>query len=109
MGDILMLKGTPSPWSSGVLENPDIDALPYIDHDYANPKVKAEVDKLIEEEMRCSSKRPADFLAQLPPVPKFDFTVCLLLLLVFFCAFLVTLTANQFLPVIYSHSFHLGK
>jgi hypothetical protein len=75
MGDVLMLKGAPSPWSSGLLDNPDIDALPYIDHDYADPTVKAEVDKLIEEEIRRSSKRPADFLAQLPPVPKLDFTV----------------------------------
>lgn len=71
-----MIEGPPAAWNSGVLDNSDVDALPYIDHDYSDPKVKAEVDKLIEDEMRRSSKRPADFLAQLPPVPKFDFENC---------------------------------
>ncbi|KAL0415897.1 UNVERIFIED_CONTAM: Pre-splicing factor SPF27 [Sesamum latifolium] len=48
-----------------------IDALPYIDDDYGDPKVKEEVDRLVEEEMRRSSKKPSDFLKDLPPLPKF--------------------------------------
>ena len=52
-----------------------IDALPYIDDDYADPRVKAEVDRLVEDEMRRSSKKPSDFLKDLPPVPKFNFEV----------------------------------
>lgn len=52
-----------------------IDALPYIDDDYGNPVVKSEVDRLVEEEMRRSSKRPADFLKDLPPLPKSNFEV----------------------------------
>lgn len=50
-----------------------IDALPYIDDDYGDPKVKEEVDRLVEEEMRRSSKKPSDFLKDLPPLPKFKF------------------------------------
>ncbi|KAL2609761.1 hypothetical protein R1flu_028334 [Riccia fluitans] len=77
--DVLMLEAPPLPpgkrWSSGVTDDL-VDALPYIDHDYANPQMKAEVDKLIEEEMRNSTKRPADFLAELPPAPKLDFENC---------------------------------
>lgn len=59
-------------WSA-VRGDEDIDALPYIDEDYGNPRVKAEVDRLVEEEMRRSVKKPADFLRDLPPMPKFDF------------------------------------
>lgn len=72
-GEILMLEAPPSSrpsWSTGAEV---IDALPYIDDDYGDPKVKAEVDHLVEEEMRRSSKKPSDFLKDLPPVPKFDF------------------------------------
>lgn len=61
-------------WSA-VRGDEDIDALPYIDEDYGNPRVKAEVDRLVEEEMRRSVKKPADFLRDLPPMPKFDFEV----------------------------------
>ncbi|KAB1212328.1 hypothetical protein CJ030_MR5G025096 [Morella rubra] len=75
-GDILMLEAPPQPsgpkWR-GVLSAEVIDALPYIDDDYANPRVKEEVDRLVEEEMRRSSKKPADFLKDLPPMPKFNF------------------------------------
>ncbi|KAB5524537.1 BCAS2 PROTEIN [Salix viminalis] len=74
-GDILMLEAAPEasrPWSTA--SNAEIiDALPYIDDDYGNPSVKAEVDRLVEEEMRRSSKKPSDFLKELPPVPKFTF------------------------------------
>ncbi|KAJ7975194.1 Pre-mRNA-splicing factor SPF27 [Quillaja saponaria] len=68
-GDILMLEAPPS----GSLDAEIIDALPYIDNDYSDPRVKAEVDRLVEEEMRRSSKKPSDFLKELPPVPKFNF------------------------------------
>ncbi|KAF8062947.1 MOS4 [Scenedesmus sp. PABB004] len=44
-----------------------IDALAYIDP--LTPDVKSAVDALIEEEMRRSAKRPADYLKDLPPVP----------------------------------------
>lgn len=79
-GDILMLEAPPQPsgpkWR-GVLSAEVIDALPYIDDDYANPRVKEEVDRLVEEEMRRSSRKPADFLKDLPPMPKFNFEVTL--------------------------------
>lgn len=52
-----------------------IDALPYIDDDYGNPKVKEEVDRLVEEEMRRSSKKPSDFLKDLPSLSTFSFQV----------------------------------
>ncbi|KAF5469112.1 hypothetical protein F2P56_013208 [Juglans regia] len=75
-GEILMIEAPPQPsaptWpgsSSAEL----IDALPYIDGDYGNARVKEEVDRLVEEEMRRSSKKPADFLKDLPPLPKFNF------------------------------------
>lgn len=72
-GDIMMLEAVPDrtrPWASS--SNAEtIDALPYIDDDYANPAVKAEVDRLVEDEMRRSSKKPSDFLKDLPPIPKF--------------------------------------
>ncbi|WCJ42043.1 hypothetical protein M5689_022871 [Euphorbia peplus] len=74
-GDILMLEAPPEPsrpWSNS--SNAQIvDALPYIDDDYGNPAIKAEVDRLVEDEMRRSSKKPADFLKDLPSVPKFSF------------------------------------
>ncbi|XP_027124640.1 pre-mRNA-splicing factor SPF27 homolog isoform X2 [Coffea arabica] len=72
-GDILMLEAPPSQrpaWSTGAEV---IDALPYIDDDYGNPRVKAEVDRLVDEEMRRSSKKPSDFLKDLPPLPKLNF------------------------------------
>ena len=76
-GDVLMLEAAPEatkPWASAANAEV-IDALPYIDDDYGNPLIKAEVDRLVEEEMRRSSKKPADFLKDLPPLPKFDFEV----------------------------------
>ncbi|KAG6550200.1 hypothetical protein Mapa_008160 [Marchantia paleacea] len=75
--DVLMLEAPPTQgrWRNGVMDD-SVDALPYIDHDYANAQLKAEVDKLIEEEMRNSTKRPADFLADLPPAPVLDFENC---------------------------------
>ncbi|KAI7743485.1 hypothetical protein M8C21_011248 [Ambrosia artemisiifolia] len=70
---VMLLEAPPSSrpsWSSSAAQ---IDALPYIDDEYGDPKVKAEVDRLIEEEMRRSSKRPSDYLKDLPPVAKFNF------------------------------------
>ncbi|GAV71442.1 BCAS2 domain-containing protein [Cephalotus follicularis] len=70
---MLMLEGPElesHPWRSSRSAE-IIDALPYIDDDYANPKVKADVDRLLEDEMRRSSKKPADFLNDLPPLPNF--------------------------------------
>ena len=76
-GKILMLDAQPEParpWASA--SNADtLDALPYIDDDYGNPKVKKEVDRLVEEEMSRSTKKPADFLKDLPSLPSFTFQV----------------------------------
>ncbi|XP_058107624.1 pre-mRNA-splicing factor SPF27 homolog [Magnolia sinica] len=72
-GDILMLEAPPP---TKPLVGPTeiiIDSLPYIDDDYADPTVKSEVDRLVEDEMRRSLKKPADFLKDLPPLPKFNF------------------------------------
>lgn len=79
-GDILMLEALPQssgPTWPGLSSAEVIDALPYIDDDYANPRVKEEVDRLVEEEMLWSSKKPADFLKDLPPLPNFNFEVTL--------------------------------
>eukprot|EP00232_Nephroselmis_pyriformis_P002130 CAMPEP_0182907854 /NCGR_PEP_ID=MMETSP0034_2-20130328/34793_1 /TAXON_ID=156128 /ORGANISM="Nephroselmis pyriformis, Strain CCMP717" /LENGTH=240 /DNA_ID=CAMNT_0025043907 /DNA_START=96 /DNA_END=818 /DNA_ORIENTATION=- len=48
-----------------------VDALPYADE--LPPAWKAQVDQLIEEEMRRSRKKPADFLELLPPAPELAF------------------------------------
>ncbi|KAL8159019.1 hypothetical protein V2J09_000556 [Rumex salicifolius] len=74
-GDVLMLEApleAHRPWAAA--SNAEVvDALPYIDGDYADPAVKEEVDRLVEEEMRRSSKKPSDFLKDLPPIPKLNF------------------------------------
>ncbi|CAA0842182.1 Pre-mRNA-splicing factor SPF27 homolog [Striga hermonthica] len=69
--DVLMLEAPPQ--SAVAPQAEIIDALPYIDDDYGNQVVKEEVDRLIEEEMRRSSKKPSDFLKDLPPLPKSNF------------------------------------
>ncbi|CAN8270249.1 unnamed protein product [Cochlearia groenlandica] len=77
-GDVMLLEAAPEaarPWASAANAEV-IDALPYIDDEYGNPLVKSEVDRLVEEEMRRSSKKPSDFLKDLPPLPKFDFENC---------------------------------
>ena len=80
-GDILMLEAPPSappgPTWPGLSRAEVIDALPYIDADYGDARVKEEVDRLVEDEMRRSSKKPADFLKDLPPLPSFTFQVTL--------------------------------
>ncbi|KAL5545038.1 hypothetical protein UlMin_008822 [Ulmus minor] len=76
-GEILMLEAPPEqpagPSWHVIADAKVIDALPYIDDDYANPAVKKEVDRLVEEEMRRSSRKPTDFLKDLPPLPKTNF------------------------------------
>ncbi|OIT05357.1 PREDICTED: pre-mRNA-splicing factor SPF27 homolog [Nicotiana attenuata] len=72
-GDVLMLEAPPESQPAVCSSAEVIDALPYIDDDYGDPKVKEEVDRLVEEEMRRSSKKPSDFLKDLPPLPKFNF------------------------------------
>ncbi|MED6138399.1 Pre-mRNA-splicing factor SPF27, variant 3 [Stylosanthes scabra] len=73
-GDVLMLEAPPSYVRQASSSHPEIiDALPYIDSDYADPKVKLEVDRLVEEEMRRSTKKPADFLKEFPPLPTLNF------------------------------------
>ncbi|XP_044477169.1 pre-mRNA-splicing factor SPF27 homolog [Mangifera indica] len=70
-GDVLMLEAPPDasrPWNAEI-----IDALPYIDDDYGDSRVKDEVDRMVEQEMRRSSKKPSDFLKDLPPLAKFSF------------------------------------
>lgn len=72
IGEMLMLEAPPDPtrevWGLAGKANEIIDALPYIDN-YGDPKVKADVDRLVEEEMQRSVKKPADFLKDLPPLP----------------------------------------
>eukprot|EP00271_Cylindrocystis_brebissonii_P004975 TRINITY_DN16932_c0_g1_i1.p1 TRINITY_DN16932_c0_g1~~TRINITY_DN16932_c0_g1_i1.p1 ORF type:complete len:249 (+),score=53.32 TRINITY_DN16932_c0_g1_i1:194-940(+) len=46
-----------------------IDALPYFDQEYEDAAVKAEVKRLIQEEMKRGTKRPSDFFKSLPPAP----------------------------------------
>ena len=49
----------------------DIDALPYIDGEYNDPSMKAQVDALVEAEMRTF--KPKDYLAKFPVYePSFD-------------------------------------
>ncbi|OIV94159.1 hypothetical protein TanjilG_03609 [Lupinus angustifolius] len=70
-GEVMMLEYTASHHQKPNAEI--IDALPYIDDDYGDPRVKQDVDRLIEEEMRRSTKKPADFLKDLPSLPNFNF------------------------------------
>ncbi|XP_059640545.1 pre-mRNA-splicing factor SPF27 homolog [Cornus florida] len=72
-GEILMLEAPPPTQPAWSTSAEIIDALPYIDDDYGDPKVKEEVDRLVEDEIRRSSKKPSDFLKDLPPLPKFKF------------------------------------
>ncbi len=73
-----MLEAPPAPSGAPWRAPPDaeaVDALPYIDGDYGDPAVKREVDRMVEEEMRRGSRKPADFLRDLPPVPAIGFEV----------------------------------
>eukprot|EP00887_Chlorella_sp_A99_P000863 scaffold5.g863.t1 len=47
--------------------DPTLDALPY--YDTLSAEEKKAVNALIEEELRHSTKTPADYLAELPPLP----------------------------------------
>ena len=44
-----------------------IDALPYIDP--LTPEMKKQVDQMIEEELKKGTKKPSDYLRELPPIP----------------------------------------
>ncbi|XP_031493871.1 pre-mRNA-splicing factor SPF27 homolog [Nymphaea colorata] len=73
-GKVLLLEGPAQPdWTGGLKHGEPIDALPYIDDEYGDLGVKAEVDRLVEEEMRRSLRKPSDFLRGLPPAPKLNF------------------------------------
>ena len=53
-----------------------IDALPYIDQEYNDPKVKAQVDALIAAELK-TFKPPRDYLEKFPEYEP-TFRVCIL-------------------------------
>ncbi len=44
-----------------------VDALPYIDS--LTPELKQQVDALIEEELKRSTKKPSDYLREMPSLP----------------------------------------
>lgn len=71
-----------------------IDALPCIDP--LTTDVKRQVEQLIEEEMRSSSKRPADYLRELPALPPMKFEAHPMLNVEYErCAWLLALPARR--------------
>ena len=65
---VLALEGTAHGQAAGWRKGEDlIDALPYIDA--LDPALKKTVDELIEEEMKKSTKKPADYLREMPAMP----------------------------------------
>jgi pre-mRNA-splicing factor SPF27 len=76
----LQLEGGRS-WRRGEMDE-DIDALPYIDmQGVSDQSWKKEVERMLADEMKKSTKKPADYLAELPPAPRLNFEVsahCLL-------------------------------
>ncbi|GMH35039.1 hypothetical protein BSKO_02907 [Bryopsis sp. KO-2023] len=60
--------GEQSGWRAG---QDLIDALPYIDT--LSPEMRDEVDRLVQEEMQRSTKKPVDYLRELPPIPTSQF------------------------------------
>ncbi|GAQ86534.1 BCAS2 [Klebsormidium nitens] len=74
----LQLEGGRS-WRRGQMDE-DIDALPYIDmQGVTDQSWKKEVERMIADEMKRSTKKPADYLAELPPAPTLNFENCPLL------------------------------
>lgn len=68
--EVLLLEGPRPAWRVGGGEAEQlVDALPYFDKEYEDGAVRAEVNRLVQEEMRRSRKRPADFRKELPAVP----------------------------------------
>jgi len=66
---VLLLEGPRPAWRVGGGEAEQlVDALPYFDEEYEDGAVRAEVNRLVQEDWR-GRKRPADFLEELPPVP----------------------------------------
>lgn len=57
--------------------NEDIDALPYADE--LPEGWRADVDRLVQEEMRRMKKRPKDYLEEMPPAREIDWSGCPLL------------------------------
>lgn len=53
-----------------------IDALPYFDQEYEDNRVKADVKRMIQEEMKKGTKKPIDFLNEMPPAPVPNFEDC---------------------------------
>ena len=70
----MMLDGAaaPSRWV-----NEDVDALPYAD--VLPEGWRADVDRLMQEEMRRMKKRPKDYLAEMAPAREIDWSGCPLL------------------------------
>ena len=64
--------GAPSRWA-----NEAVDALPYAD--VLPEGWRADVDRMINEEMRRMSKRPKDYLAEMAPAREIDWSRCPLL------------------------------
>lgn len=105
-----LLLEAPSPSSSvgvAVKKAAIVDALPYIDDEYGNPSVKADVDRLVEEELRRSVKSPAHFLLDLPKLPTSKFPV-LLHTFFFFLFLLFALLYLHFYFYFYFH-YHRGR
>jgi hypothetical protein len=70
----LKLEGSRS-WRRGEMDE-DIDALPYIDmQGVSDQSWKKEVERMLADEMKKSTKKPADYLAELPPAPRLNFEV----------------------------------
>jgi pre-mRNA-splicing factor SPF27 len=68
MAKVLAIETAAYGQSSGWRKGEDlIDALPYIDT--LPPELKQQVDALIEEELKKSTKKPADYLREMPPMP----------------------------------------
>ncbi|KAL5059346.1 hypothetical protein RYX36_030950 [Vicia faba] len=72
--DVLMLEAPLSYGSRSSNSDAEIiDALPYINDDYNDPRVKIKVDRLVKEELHRNSKKPVDFLKDFPHFPTFIF------------------------------------
>lgn len=68
----LALDSAPAGQAAGWRKGEDlIDALPYVDR--LTPEEKMNVDRLIQEEMKNSSQRPAAYLKDLPPAYQLNF------------------------------------
>lgn len=72
MTQLLALDSAPAGQAAGWRKGENlIDALPYVD--VLTPEEKVNVDRLIQEEMKNSSQRPAAYLKDLPPPYQLNF------------------------------------